>query len=114
MRKLIAEKVAAGELTYREAAIKYNISHGSVHSWKQRHSTGSLGSMNPPPMPESDAKQLKALQDENMMLKQELGDLYLENRLLKKAADWVQLVKRESSSIITSESLNPSQEPVKP
>lgn len=114
MRKLIAEQVAAGELTYREAAIKYNIARGSVHTWKERLATGTLGDMRPPLLPEKDANRLRALEDENAILKRELGDLYLENRLLKKAADWAQLARKESSSIITSEDMAQSKEPVKP
>jgi hypothetical protein len=45
----------------------------------------------------------KALERENMALKAELGDLYLQVKMLKKAESYIQWLRSESSSVITSE-----------
>jgi hypothetical protein len=65
--------------------IALNVSHGAVSDWKnrkRRHIAGTLAAMTPPQDPSEDVKQYEALKNENAMLRQELGDLYLENRLL--------------------------------
>lgn len=39
--RIIAEKAASGELTYREAARVYEISHGTVHACKRQYGDGT-------------------------------------------------------------------------
>ena len=57
----------------------------------------------------------KLLQHETQIrnLKQEIADLYLENKMLKKMFEYSQHLKKEDSSVITSENLDQYREPAK-
>src|ERR1700758_4119009 len=103
-------------ITYREAARIYGVSHGTVCHWLKLYKSGKLvGHLNK-------GKQNQNYKDENAQfrterhikeLKHEIAELYLENTMLKKALAYSQRIKREDSSVITSENLDQFQEPVK-
>lgn len=105
VRKSIAEAVVAKEMTYRQAATKYQISSGAVATCVKEFKGGGIKKSNPPKwMLEQDkTDREKALERENMSLKAELGDLYLQVKMLKKAESYIQWLRSESSSVITSE-----------
>lgn len=102
---MMAKQVVEQGMSYREAAKIYNISHGSVHHWKNVYLAGKF-----PKMKKSQSTSLenKLLQKDSHIrnLKQEIADLYLENKMLKKMFEYSQHLKKESSSVITSENLD--------
>ncbi len=115
VRRLIAEKVTSGEMTYRGAAEKYGISAGAIAKCVKQMKGGGIRTTNPPRWVDEKEKtpREKALELENKVLKAELGELYLQLRLLKKAEDYKQWLKNEASSVITSENLDQFKKDVK-
>ena len=113
---MMAKQIVDDGITYRAAAKIYGVSHGTVHHWLKLYRSGKLvGHLNR-------NKREKDSKDENMQfrteryikeLKHEIAELYLENTMLKKALEYSQRIKREDSSVITSENLDQFQEPVK-
>ena len=60
-------------LTLKEACRKFNVSEATVYKWKAK-----FGGMEV-----SDARRLKALEEENRKLKRVVADLMLDNMVLK-------------------------------
>jgi transposase-like protein len=112
-RKMVAEKALTGTQTYRALAREYKIPSAVITRWKRHYAAGTLDEMSEPRR-SMDSGDLKAmnLEKEIRMLKEQLGDLYMQNHLLKKAQAWAQQMKNESSLIITSENLDQSDEGV--
>lgn len=106
-RRMIAEKAMAGTQTYRALGREFNVPHTIITKWKRHYEAGTLDELNEPRR-EIDPTNVKVmnLEKENRMLKEQLGDLYMQVQLLKKAESWVQRVRKESSLIITSENLD--------
>jgi hypothetical protein len=94
-------------------AREYKIPSAVITRWKRHYAAGTLDEMSEPRR-SMDSGDLKAmnLEKEIRMLKEQLGDLYMQNHLLKKAQAWAQQMKNESSLIITSENLDQSDEGV--
>ena len=115
VRKSIAEAVVAKEMTYRQAAAKYQVSPGAVASCVKEFKGSGVKKSNPPKWAEEQTKsdREKSLERENLSLKAELGDLYLQVKMLKKAESYIQWLKSESSSVITSENWEQFKEDVK-
>jgi transposase len=114
IRRLIAQQVTSGEMTYRQAAAKYGISGGAVAACIKQFKGGGIKTNNPPRwIEEEKTPREKALEMENKILKAELGELYLQMKLLKKAEDYKQWLKNEASSVITSENLEQLRKDVK-
>ncbi len=113
-RKMIVERVLAKTQTYRELAQEFDIPHPVITRWKRHYLAGTLDTLNEPRI-ETDPTDVRVmnLEKENRALKEQLGDLYLQIQLLKKATAWVQRTRKESSLILTSESLDQSDEDVK-
>ncbi len=105
---MMVKHILEEKLSYREAAKIYKVSHGTVSHWIKLHKTGKL------PLEIKKAKarvehhgvQLQKLEGYIRMLKAEVGELYLENRMLKKVRSFSQQQKSVSSSAITSENLD--------
>ncbi|MDZ4677045.1 MAG: hypothetical protein SGI74_05995, partial [Oligoflexia bacterium] len=93
--------------TYRHAAQIYNCSHGTVNHWVKQYRSGVLPGKVRKVKLDANAKErdLNHLQHQVKNLKTEIGELYLENLMLKKALEYSQQIKREDSSVITSENL---------
>lgn len=116
----VAEAVANG-LSYREASRRYRVSHGSIAHWlskleKSPRKNAKQASVPKPqePRPKREpGKGKAALELEIQLLKQEIGELYMQVQLLKKAQAFADRVKREDSSIITSENFEQYQGGVK-
>lgn len=108
----VAQRVARGELTYREATKRYGVSHGSVSAWVRRFKDGTLAEMKQPKdrKPKSLRTREFALEKEIQALKQELANLYMINQMLKKAQSYSEHAKRDNSSSIISGSSDPSSE----
>jgi transposase len=109
---MMAKQVVEQGMSYREAAKIYNMSHGSVHHWKKVYLDGKFPKMK---KSQGTSVQNKLLQHETHIrnLKQEIADLYLENKMLKKMFEYSQHLKKENLSTITSENLDQYQEDVK-
>lgn len=103
---MVGRKVSEGDLTLREAGKTFGMSHGTVSVCKKMFKKG--GSGKPDKLILSDRIKVQRLESHVRELKQEIGDLYLENLMLKKALQFSREIKRGSSSVITSESLDPS------
>jgi transposase len=106
----VAEQVLSGQMSYRQASERYGVSHGSISCWKEKYrkfmlhrmkQAGRKGALTP-------VGREAALELENKQLKQELADLYLQVRMLKKVQAFEEQAKRDASSIITSESFERS------
>lgn len=67
---------AEGGVSGSEIARRYNISEQTFYRWKKKY-----GAMNI-----SEARRLKALEDENARLKRKLAESILENDLLKEVS----------------------------
>ncbi|HAR42118.1 MAG TPA: hypothetical protein DCS07_05725 [Bdellovibrionales bacterium] len=109
---MVAKSVVEKGMTLREAAQTFGVSHGSVSLWKKMYKQGEVRSSDRLPAEKPDVK-IYRLESHLKELKQEIGELYLENLMLKKTLKFSQQVKRENSSIITSESLDQSEEDAK-
>jgi transposase-like protein len=106
IRRLIAQQVTTGEVTYRRACEKYGVSSGAVAKCVKEFKGGGIKTNNPPRWTDEErTPREKALEMENKILKAEVGELYLQMKLLKKAEDYKQWLKNEASSVITSENL---------
>jgi transposase-like protein len=112
---MMCKHIVEEGITYREAAKIYNVSHGVVCHWLKQYKAGTL------PGYIKKAK-MKAQTHDNLIfrqeryikqLKTEIGELYLENMMLKKAQALFQQGRSANSSVITSENLDLFQKDVK-
>lgn len=109
---MVAKKVFDGDMTFREAAKTFGVSHGSINSWMTQYKKGNWG--NATKVIEVNEKiKTQRLESQVRDLKHEIADLYLENMMLKKALQFSQQIKKENSSVITSENLDQLQRPAK-
>ena len=80
---MVAKKVVEGELTYREAGKTFGVSSGSISSWVRQFKKGSWPQASKVREATEKVKVIK-LESHVRELKQEIGELYLENLMLKK------------------------------
>ena len=101
----IGKLASDGEMTFRQLAAKYNVSHGTVNACKKHYLSGTLDKRNfPEDKKIKTSKQVESsLVKENKFLKQEIADLYLQVRMLKKMHHFTQLKGKDDSLTITSE-----------
>lgn len=101
---MVAKAVVEKGMTLREAARTFGVSHGSVSLWKKlyKQGEGRISDSLPDQKPEA---HVYHLEEEIRELKHEIGELYLENMMLKKALKVSQTPKRENSSVITPENM---------
>lgn len=102
---MVARKVADEGMTYDQACKTFGISQGAVGDWKKRYLKGTLGSSKSDTHEQSSDYKVFRLEDQVKDLKREIGELYLENMMLKKTLCTFPPKKKESSSVITSENL---------
>ena len=113
IRRLLAQQVSSGEMTYKAASAKYGLSSGAVSVCIKEFKGGGIKTNNPPRWDEEKSPREKALEIENKILKAEVGELYLQMKLLKKAEDYKLWLRSEASSVITSENLEQLKKDVK-
>ena len=101
---MVAQKVVEEGMTYREAAKTFNVSTGSVGAFVRKYKKGNLNAYSKGNEP-SDKLKMFRLEEQVKELKGEIGDLYLQNQMLKKALYHSQQKKKDNSSVITSENL---------
>jgi transposase len=109
---MVAKKVVEGEITYREAGKTFGVSSGSISSWVRQFKKGSWPQASKVREATEKVKVIR-LETHVRELKQEIGELYLENLMLKKALQYSQQVKKGNSSVITSENLDQFQKDAK-
>jgi len=80
---------------------EHNISPGLINRWKRQYLDGELDR-------KSNDQEINKLKKEIARLEQMIGKLTMENYLLKKEKEYVIQRKREDSSIVTGNYLNPS------
>lgn len=100
---MIGRKVTEGEMTLREAAKTFGVSHGSVSVWKKRFKKNEGWGNAAKVKLVSERTKDQRYEFQLRELKHEIAELYLENLMLKKALQFSQQVKKENSSVITSE-----------
>ena len=111
---MVARKCVEEGMTYREAAKTFGISHGAVHRYIQIYKDKGAKSKRNTRV----SKYKKEVEDYRHQaqvkdLKHEIAELYLENLMLKKALKHSLVMKKEDSSVITSENLERLKEVVK-
>lgn len=111
---MIARKCEEEGMTFREAAKTFGVSHGSVWAFIQKYR--KFGKKMKAKVTKS--KYEKEVEDYRHQaqvkdLKHEIANLYIENLMLKKALQHSLQMKKEDSSVITSENLERLKEAVK-
>jgi transposase len=109
-RLLVGRKVTSKEMTYSAAAKAFGISEGAVGTcvllFKNQGHNERKNARNKERNLEIDNYQHQAQIKE---LKLEIGELYLENQMLKKILNRSQQIKKSAGSVITSTSSAASQ-----
>lgn len=101
---MVASKVVDEGMKFREVAKLFNVSQGSVNVWVKNYKSGKV----PKNSREPDISipgQVYRLEEKVDELTKEIGSLYLENQLLKKALSHAVSNRKDSSSVITSRNL---------
>lgn len=101
---MVASKVVEDGLTFREAAKTFNVSQGSVSLWVKNFKKGFVPVKSRDIDREKDM-QVYRLEEKVKDLTTEVGSLYLENQLLKKALSHAASKRKDNSSVITSRNL---------
>jgi transposase len=105
-RMMVARKVVEEGMTYREAATTFNLSHGTVYQVIQKYKNkGAKTKRNVQTSKYKQEVEEYRHTAQVKELKHEIAELYLENLMLKKALEHSLRMKKEDSSVITSENL---------
>lgn len=109
---MVAQKVVEEGMKFREAAKIFGISTASVNACVKRYRKGTIYK-NAAEKEQSSEYKIYILEEQIKELKTEIGDLFLQNQMLKKALYHSQSPKKETSSVITSKNLDQYQKAVK-
>ena len=110
---MVAKKVVDERMSYAEAKATFDVSNGAIASWVKKYKNGLLSPHQVEQKELCKSLTIHKLEDQIKHLKTEIGELYLETRMLKKIAVYSQQKKKENSSVITSEHLDQFQKDVK-
>ena len=102
---MVAQKVVEEGMKFREAAKNFGMSTAAVNACVKRYRKGTIFK-NAAEKEQSSEYKLYALEEQIKDLKTEIGDLFLQNQMLKKALYHSQSPKKETSSVITSKNLD--------
>jgi len=104
---MMCKHIVEDGLSFREASKVYKVSHGTVSHWLKLYKSGKMSGRIKKSKEMVESQDNRILRMENVIknLKAEIGDLYLENQMLKKAQVYSQRQKSVSSSAVTSENL---------
>jgi hypothetical protein len=112
-RLLVAAKVTSKEMTFREAAKAYGISSGAVNACVKLAAKEETKSKRNKSYNDLNARaEAYRHQAEIKELKETIGDLYLENQILKKILNKSLLIKKSNGSVITTNNLDQLQKDV--
>lgn len=103
---MVARKCVEEKMTYREAAKTFSVTHGSVWAWIQKYKKQNY-KIKSKATRSKYAQEVEKYRHEAQVkeLKHQIAELYLENLMLKKALKHSVQLKKEDSSVITSENL---------
>lgn len=96
----IVQSLLSGQ-TALELGREHQISPGLINRWRRQYLDGELNKNDP-------NQEINKLKKEIAKLEQMIGKLTMENYLLKKEKEYIIQQKREDSSIVTGNYLNPS------
>lgn len=104
---MVARKCCEEGMTYREAAKTFDVTHGSICAWINRYKGKTANTKRKIRKSKYD-KEVEGYRHQAQIkdLKHEIAELYLENLMLKKALAHSVRIKKENSSVITSENLD--------
>src|ERR1035437_1197186 len=104
---VVAKKMIDEGISYREAASTYGLSHGSISNIIRKYRDGKLN-LKRKETTSKYAKEVESYRVKTVMndLKLEIANLFLENLMLKKMLEVSRQMKKENSSVITSENLD--------
>jgi transposase len=112
-RLLVAAKVTSKEMTFREAAKAYGISTAAVSTCVKLAAKEGTKSKRNEKVNDYNAKaEAYRHQAQIKELKEVIGDLYLENQILKKILNKSLLIKKSNGSVITTNNLDQLQKDV--
>ena len=105
---MMAKECVDNGMSYREAAIRYKCSHGTINHWVKLYRNGGLKTRVTKERKEFSQAALTINRQDRYIkeLKAQVGELYLENQLLKKAQAHFHQFKSDGSSVITSKNLD--------
>lgn len=109
---MVVQKIEEEGMTYRQARETFGVSNGSIAAWLRKYRKGKLVPIEKANEPAPDLK-IYRLEEQIKELKSEIGDLFLQNQMLKKALYHSQQKRRDSSSVITSKNLEAFQKDAK-
>ena len=111
---MMAKDIVENGMSFRTAADTYQCSHGTVSHWSKLYREGKLTERVEKRKSNVNKAEAQLQRQERYIkdLKAQVGELYLENQLLKKAQTYFQRAKNAPSSVITSESLDRYREDV--
>jgi transposase len=110
---LVAAKVTSKEMTFREAAKAYGISTAAVSTCVKLAAKEGTKSKRNEKVNDYNAKaEAYRHQAQIKELKEVIGDLYLENQILKKILNKSLLIKKSNGSVITTNNLDQLQKDV--
>jgi transposase-like protein len=98
MKLKIAQEVVSGKIGLMQASRQYQVACSTLWEWVNIVKTKNNFKITP------SAKE-KALEKENLKLKEKLAELYLQVELLKKMESWKQQNKSGDLSVITGSNL---------
>ena len=101
---MVARKVVDEGMSYSQASKTFGVSEGAIGSWIQKYKKKHWGG-NAKSKPVSEEIHRYQVESQIKELKHEIAELYLENLMLKKTLRYSLESKKDSSSVITSESV---------
>ncbi len=109
---MMSKQVVEKGLSYRHAANIYKCSHGTVSHWVRLYRDGILPNRVKKEKRDQATSESAFIRLERHVktLKTEIGELYLENLMLKKALEYSSQLQKQDLSVITSEHFDPSPE----
>lgn len=106
---MVARKVVEEGMSYSQASKEFNLSQGCIGTWIKKYKNGTINAKRNERNKKFTEGYEQLRQEAHVKeLKLQIADLYLENLMLKKALQHSLQIKKESSSVITSESSAPS------
>ena len=96
----IIQSLLSGQ-TALQLGREHHISPGLINRWKRQYLDGTLNQNN-------NNQEINKLKKEIAKLEQMIGKLIMENYILKKEKEYIIQRKKEDSSIVTCNYLNPS------
>lgn len=96
-KEQVVAEVKGGQISINEASRKYTVSYSTIERWIARFEVGKLTG-------KQDVNEM-ALRAENERLKAKIGELTMENDLLKKFQSWRQQRRSADISVITEKNL---------